>query len=233
GGGEQAGAPIRGGIGERDAASDRSVIANRAVRNLGSNLLHQPTERLGKLAVFNRGMRRQGADANGARCRRNLLELVQSPDIDQKVRQRHAQIEHRQQRLAAGDCRRRTVCGQQGAGLGDGFRHGVVESRRFHGWPSFARRAASIASETRRGVSGVSLKVAPISRNASATALAMAAGGAIAPPSPSPFTPYSVVSAGVTRGTMRTEGISGADGTIKYANVVASGWPCSSYGISS
>ena len=63
----------------------------------------------------------------------------------------------------------------------------------------FALRARSIASETRRGVSGVSLKVAPMSRNASAIALAMAAGGAIAPPSPSPFTPYSVVKAGVTR----------------------------------
>ena len=57
-----------------------------------------------------------------------------------------------------------------------------------------ARR--SIASDTRRGVSGVSLKRAPMLRNASATAFAIAAGGAIAPPSPRPFTPYSVASAG-------------------------------------
>ena len=56
-----------------------------------------------------------------------------------------------------------------------------------------------MASETRLGVNGVSLKLAFMSRNASAIAFAMAAGGAIAPPSPSPFTPYSVVRAGVTR----------------------------------
>src|SRR5262245_3657018 len=196
----QTAGPIRGGIGKRYATSDRSVIANRTVRNFSSDLLHQPTECLKKLAVFNPSMRRQSTDSNvGRRCD-NLFKLLQSPDVDQKVGQRDSQIEHGQQRLAAGDCGRRgAVRGQQCAGLGDGFRNCVVEYRRFHGWGFFARRARSIASETRRGVSGVSLKVAPISRNASATALAMAAGGAIAPPSPSPFTPYSVVKAGVTR----------------------------------
>ena len=63
---------------------------------------------------------------------------------------------------------------------------------------SWSRRARSTASETRRGVSGVSLKLAPMLRKASPTALAMAAGGAIAPPSPRPLTPYSVASAGDT-----------------------------------
>ena len=40
---------------------------------------------------------------------------------------------------------------------------------------------------TRRGVIGVSLTSAPIALRASRTALAMAAGGATAPPSPMPF----------------------------------------------
>src|SRR5260221_10008869 len=44
--------------------------------------LHQSAECLGKLAVFNRGMRRQSTDPNGARRCGNLLELLQSPDID-------------------------------------------------------------------------------------------------------------------------------------------------------
>ena len=38
----------------------------------------------------------------------------------------------------------------------------------------------------------------PKSPSASLTALAMAAGGGMAPPSPSPFTPYSVSGEGVT-----------------------------------
>src|SRR5262247_440007 len=186
----QTAGPIRRWIGKRYASSDRSVITNRAVRNFSSDLLHQPTEGLGKLAVFNRSMRRQSTDSNVGRGCGNVFELLQSPDIDQKVGQRDSQSEHRHQRLAAGDRgRRRTIRSQQRAGVGDGFRNCVVEYRRFHGWGFFARRALSIASETRRGVSGVSLKVAPMSRNASEIALAMAAGGAIAPPSPSPFTP--------------------------------------------
>jgi hypothetical protein len=41
----------------------------------------------------------------------------------------------------------------------------------------------------RRGVIGETSSSAPNGRNASFTALAMAAGGAIAPPSPMPLTP--------------------------------------------
>src|SRR5262249_6366607 len=142
----------------------------------------------------------QRQDSNVGPSCGNFLELFKTPEIDHKIGLRDSQIEHRQQRLTTGDrdgCR--TVGAQQGAGSCGALRKPVVERDRFHRWASFARRARSIASETRRGVSGVSLKVAPISRNASATALAMAAGGAMAPPSPSPFTPYSVVKAGVTR----------------------------------
>src|SRR5262245_63516633 len=145
-------------------------------------------------------MRGERTDSNAVRSCGNLLELPQSSDIDQKIGKHDPQVEHRQQRLAAGDCHRcRTVRGERCAGLGNGLRGHVVEGCRFHGRRAFARLATSIASETRRGVSGVSLKLAPMSRNASATALAMAAGGAIAPPSPRPLTPYSVVNAGVTR----------------------------------
>jgi hypothetical protein len=90
----QAAGPIRGGIGKRYATSDRSVIANRAVGNFSSDLLHQPTECLWELAVFNRSMRRQSADSNVGRRYGNLFELLQSPDVDQKVGQRDSQIEH-------------------------------------------------------------------------------------------------------------------------------------------
>src|SRR5262249_45471365 len=145
----------------------------------------------------------------------NLLELLQAAEVDQQVGQGHAQVEHRQQRLAAGNRRGgRAVERQRGARFGHRLGRDVIERRRLHASASRMRRARSIASATRRGASGVSLKLAPISRKASATALAIAAGGAIAPPSPNPFTPYSVVSAGVTRCAMRTSGISGAHGTI-------------------
>ena len=49
-----------------------------------------------------------------------------------------------------------------------------------------------IAELTRRGEIGECTSSAPSGRNASFTALAMAAGGAMAPPSPMPLTPNMV-----------------------------------------
>src|SRR5580704_17502642 len=64
----------------------------------------------------------------------------------------------------------------------------VGEFRRFHALAALARARAN-SRITRCGVTGVSLKLAPMPENASATALAIAAGGAMAPPSPRPLTP--------------------------------------------
>ena len=66
--------------------------------------------------------------------------------------------------------------------------------------------AFQIAVNTRRGVIGVSATSTPDSRKASLTAFAIAAGGGIAPPSPSPFTPNSVNGEGVTRWSSRKTG---------------------------
>jgi hypothetical protein len=52
--------------------------------------------------------------------------------------------------------------------------------------------AAAIASTIRLGVTGLTQSSAPSGRSASLMALAIAAGGAIAPPSPMPLTPKRV-----------------------------------------
>src|SRR5262249_38455127 len=159
-----------------------------------------PAKCLGELAVLDRRMRGQSPDADGLRRRTRLLELVEAADVDQEVGERDAQGEHRQQGLAARNCHGMcAVRAQRGASVRNGRWLHIIELRWLHRVAPLARRARSTASDTRRGVNGVSSKLAPMSRNASATALAMAAGGAMAPPSPNPFTPYSVVSAGVTR----------------------------------
>ena len=74
------------------------------------------------------------------------------------------------------------------------------------------RRWALAQASTRAGVSGVSLTSAPIAARASRTALAIAAGGATAPPSPIPFMPYSVAEAGVCRWPILIAGNSAAPG---------------------
>ena len=79
--------------------------------------------------------------------------------------------------------------------------------------PVLYTRALLIAASTRCGVSGVSLISTSNGASASRTALAMAAGGATAPPSPIPFMPYSVAIAGVCRCPIRIPGSSCAPGT--------------------
>ena len=55
-----------------------------------------------------------------------------------------------------------------------------------------------MASHTRAGVSGMSMCAMPNGWSASITALAIAAGDAIAPASPTPFTPSGLTGDGVT-----------------------------------
>ena len=69
----------------------------------------------------------------------------------------------------------------------------VLEWSGLHACPRSA-----IACRMRRGVIGETSNSAPSGRNASLIALAIAAGGAMAPPSPMPLTPNSVYGASVS-----------------------------------
>ena len=118
-------------------------------------------------------------------------QLGDARDVDEQRRLRQAQVEHRAERLAAGQHLGRPVAGEQLAA--PRRRPSAARSRR--------RRAscgcrlhsrAAIASTMRRGVIGDSVISTPRRRSASLTALAIAAGGAIAPPSPMPFWPNRV-----------------------------------------
>src|SRR5262245_37460518 len=93
------------------------------------------------------------------------------------------QVQHRAERLAA-----RQELGLRGQELErarEVFRALVVESRGLHFF--FIN-----ASTMRRGVMGDSVISTPSGASASFTAFAIAAGGAIAPPSPMPFCPNRV-----------------------------------------
>src|SRR6185503_17886188 len=72
--------------------------------------------------------------------------------------------------------------------------------------------ALASASTMRRGVMGDSVISTPSAASASFTAFAIAAGGAMAPPSPMPFCPKRVYGDGVSRWSIRIEGTSVALG---------------------
>src|ERR1700722_13853555 len=74
--------------------------------------------------------------------------------------------------------------------------------------------ARAIAARTRLGVTGVSNTAAPSGRNASLTALTIAAGGPIAPFSPMPFMPNMENGDGVSIKSSLTSGIDAAFGAV-------------------
>ena len=74
-------------------------------------------------------------------------------------------------------------------------------------------RAAWSRATTRAADTGVSVTRTPKGASASSTAFAIAAGGEIAPPSPSPFTPRGLRGDGHSRCTVSISGRSSAFGT--------------------
>src|SRR5262245_27287566 len=104
--------------------------------------------------------------------------------------------------------------------VGERRRTLIVERNRFHDGrtaiigfiPQAARLVFAIASRMRRGVIGISQISTPSFESASLTALATAAPGPIAPPSPTPFWPNSVYGEGVSMWKTRTSGISALPG---------------------
>ena len=120
----------------------------------------------------------------------DALELGDGGDVDQQVGLDQPQIQHRTERLAAGEKLHDDVVAaaerNRGGKIG---RARIIEPNRLH---VALRPACAMAVKIRRGVIGESSNSAPNGRKASLTALAIAAGGAMAPPSPMPLTPNSV-----------------------------------------
>ena len=77
----------------------------------------------------------------------------------------------------------------------------------------YRRGAASTSVASRSGVIGSSAMVTPSGASASSTALASAAGAIMRPPSPPPFTPYSVKGEGVSTCPISMRGTSWAVGS--------------------
>src|SRR6187431_234647 len=170
--------------------ADRAAVAHGAVGDIAGDSLHGAARDVRNAPILDVGVGDAGPEHEFVATTLDLLELGKTCDIDDQLRLYQAQVEHGTKRLAAGD--------DPGGGLGLA-EHGkcslqiawtfIAERRRFHAAGLSASRAARIASTIRYGVTGDCINSTPSGRSASLTALTIAAGGAIAPPSPTPFTP--------------------------------------------
>src|SRR5262249_39635367 len=161
-------------------------------------------------------LRHRGADLDLAVGLADGVELGNARDVDEDCGLDHAQIEHGDERLAAGEhARLLAVLGEKRERLLDRVRPRVVERARLHRPAparSFGRAGSGAATSAwmRRGVAGNGTSFTP---SASAMALAMQAGTLMQLPSASPLAPSGVSGEGGCLGNLSTAGISAHVGT--------------------
>ena len=179
-----------------EAAADGAAVADRAIGDGRGHLAQHLAAGKSAARVLEARVGDAGADAPACAGVFDLLQRLEPRDVDQERGPRKPQVQHRSERLSAGQ---ELWPLAPAASDGQCLRHiagtDVVERAR----PSCAATRGSldglarpIASSSRRGVSGVSVSSTPSGRSASLTALKITAGGAIAPPSPMPLMPNSV-----------------------------------------
>src|SRR5262249_51185715 len=147
--------------------------------------------------------------------RANVVELGGTVQIDDDPRARQAHVQHRDEALSAGQHLRLVAVLRQdfGGALRRLGQH-VVERDRLHvrSPPALLPRAFSMRPSTADGPSGARVTRTSNGRSASSTALAIAAGGEIAPPSPMPLMPSGFRGDGYSRCTVSIAGNSLAVG---------------------
>src|SRR6202795_2095230 len=138
------------------------------------------------------------ADGQNAAGLGETVEVVAAVDVHERRRASQAQRQHGDEALAARqDLGLVTVASQCLDGVGRARCGNVLEGRRLHFLAADSRRPM-----TTEGPRGVRVTRAPKGASASSTALAMAAGGEIAPPSPTPFMPSVFLGVGYSRGSV-------------------------------
>src|SRR5262245_33655352 len=179
-----------------NAAADGAAVADRPIGNAGSHLAQHFAAGEPSAHVLDAGMGDAGADAKGGADVVHACQRFQARHVDEERGTRQPQVQHRTERLTAGQKLAAALgLGQRRERLPDVARPQIVETRGLHAAPGETGAddlARSSAASRRRGVSGVSLTSTPNGLSASLTALKITAGGAIAPPSPMPLIPNSV-----------------------------------------
>ena len=182
--------PVGRRVGVCQAAAEGAAVAHGAVGNACRDLGEQAAGHIGQFTVLDACVRHGGADAQCLIVRLELRHRGDAAHVDQLVHLGQAQVEHGAQRLAAAADLGKFRAAQQRHCLVDAVGAPVVEGGGFHATtPTPARRRAA---RIRRGDAGLSMISTPSLASASLMALTMAAGGAMAPPSPMPFCPNSV-----------------------------------------
>ena len=105
--------PVGRRIGMGQAAADRAAVAHRAIGDRAGDRGQGAIGGIGHAAVLDVGVGDAGADQKTVVLGLDAQQLGHGCDVDQQVGLRQAQIQHRPERLAAGQKLRRKVLALQ------------------------------------------------------------------------------------------------------------------------
>src|SRR6185503_16830346 len=212
---EQERGQLRGGIAVGEISDRRAPVANGHVTDQ-SQCLGDEGHPIGRPAL-ELALAHERSDGEDAVRLAQVVEIRRAVDVDEDARAREPEVQHGHEALTA-----RQHLGGVAVTRQDLYRlrraagRVVLEGGGLHAEPPrLARRAApsAISSSTRDGPRGARVTRTPNGASASSTALAIAAGGEMAPPSPMPLTPRGLRGDGNSRCTVSTSGTSIAVGT--------------------
>src|SRR5262249_20147650 len=210
---EQQCGQLRGRVGVHEIAHDGAAIADRGMRHRGKDFLEERGPR--PRPALEIPLARQSAHGERASALPEPAQLAAVIDIHERGRPGKPKSQHGEEALAAGkDFGLVSVSTERRHGVGGILRHHVVERSRLH-----VVFAASMSPTTTDGPSGVRVTRTLTGASASSTALAMAAGGEMAPPSPMPLMPKGLRGEGYSRCTVSMAGSSIAVGTRESMKV--------------
>ena len=113
-------------------AAERAAVAGLAVPDLGDGLVHQRAASAHQFGEFDVALARHRADLERAVLLADVAQAVDAIEIDDVVGQHVAHIEHRHQRLAAGQQFGVVEARQQRDGVGDAARIVIGKCGRLH-----------------------------------------------------------------------------------------------------
>ena len=113
-------------------AAERAAIARLAVADLLDRLVHQRAALAHHIGEFEVALARHGADLERAVVLADVGQAIDAVEIDDMVRQHEAHVEHRHQRLPAGEQLGVLQPAEQADGVGDRARVVIGKGRRFH-----------------------------------------------------------------------------------------------------
>ena len=128
-----------------ERAADGAAVARLAVADMHDGLVQQRAFRLHQVGEFEVALARHGADLERAAGLLDAGHALDPVEVDDVVGQHEAHVEHRHQRLAAGQQLGVVERAQQANGLGKGFRIVILKGWRLHRGPD-ATGTASIGN---------------------------------------------------------------------------------------